>query len=390
MWILGLMGMGVAAALSTRNPPISTTNPTESVLAGIVWMSSWVGFGLVGALLASTRPSNRIGWTLCGITFSLGLVVFAGSYGRYALVTQPGSVPFGRLAAWLTAWTFVVPVTLAVVLVLLYPTGSATTRLGRFLTRAFLSVAALDMISFGLRPGPVEGDTPPYNPLGIPGAEQFLNPIISFLGTVLALLAVVAVLDLFVRFRRSRGIERQQFRWFLTTVGTFPILFLLANVVEGQVVGAGGIDPTVVVFPLWGNGTAAAIAIAVTRHGLYEIDRIISRTVSYGLVTAVLVVLYLGAVFVLRNLLPLEGELAVAGSTLLVAALFNPLRRRIQTAVDRRFNRSRFDAQVTMEALSRRLSSQVDLSELGRELVQIAHQTMQPEIASVWVRAARS
>jgi hypothetical protein len=107
------------------------------------------------------------------------------------------------------------------------------------------------------------------------------------------------------------------------------------------------------------------------------------------LVTAVLVGVYLGAVVVLRNLLPLQGQIAVAGSTLLVAALFNPLRRRIQNAVDRRFNRSRFDAQVTMEALSRRLSSQVDLSALGRELQQVAHQTMQPETVSVWVREAR-
>lgn len=389
MWILGLIGMGVAAVLSARNPPISTTESTESVASGIIWLSSWVGFGLVGALLVSTRPSNRIGWILCGITFSLGLVASAGGYGRYALVTEPGIYPLGRPAAWLTTWTFVVPVTLAVVLVLHYPTGSATTTLGRLLTRTFLILAAFDALAFALRPGPVEGDTPPNNPIGVPGAERFLNPIISSLGIVLALLALVAVFDLFARFRRSGGIERQQFRWFLTTVGTFPILFLIANLVEGRFFSVDGFDPTVVVFPLWGNGTAAAIAIAVTRHGLYEIDRIISRTVSYGLVTAVLVGVYLGAVVVLRNLLPLQGQAAVAASTLLVAALFSPLRGRVQNAVDRRFNRSRFDAQLTMEALTRRLSSQVDLSELGRELQQVAHQTMQPEIVSVWVREAR-
>jgi hypothetical protein len=336
--------------------------------------------------VVSSRPSTRIGWILSGITSSLGLAIFAQAYARFDLVS-PDMLPFGRASTWIAAWAFMVPLTLAAVLVLLYPTGSPATSLGRFVTRAFLILAGLDAVAFALRPGPVEGDTPPNNPLGVPGADRFLNPIISFLGTVLALLAVVAVVDLFVRFRRSRGVERQQCRWFFAAVGTFPILFLLATILEEQIIGVDGFDPTVVVFPLWGNGTAAAIAVAVTRHGLYEIDRIISRTVTYGLVTAALVGVYLGAVFVLGNLLPLQGELAVAGSTLLAAALFNPLRRRIQGVVDRRFNRSRYDAEVTMEGLSRRLASQVDLSEVARELEQVVRETMQPVHVSVWVRS---
>jgi hypothetical protein len=197
---------------------------------------------------------------------------------------------------------------------------------------------------------------------------------------------VMAVVDLFVRFRRARGVERQQFRWFLMAIATFPILFIAAVILEEQVLGYEGFDPVVLAFALWGNGTAAAIGLAVTRHGLYEIDRIISRTVTYGLVSAVLIGVYLATVFVLGSLPPLQGELAVAGSTLLAAALFNPLRRRIQNAVDRRFNRSRFDRERTMEAMSRRLSSEVDLGELGRDLERVAGQTMQPVTVSVWVR----
>jgi hypothetical protein len=129
-----------------------------------------------------------------------------------------------------------------------------------------------------------------------------------------------------------------------------------------------------------------AFGVAVLRYRLYEIDRIISRTVTYGLVSTVLIGVYLAAVFVLGTVLPRQGELAVAGSTLLAAALFNPLRRRVQAIVDRRFNRSRFDTERLIEGLSRRLSSEVDLAELGRELQLVASHTMQPANVSVWLR----
>lgn len=386
MWALGLVGMAVAAPLVARNPPISTTERPEDMLAGIVWLSSFVGFGLVGARVVSSRPSNRIGWILSGITFSMGLLVFAGAYGRYTLVTAPGTLPLGQLAAWLTAWVVLVPVTLAVALVLLYPTGSITTTLGRFVTRAFLSLAALDVVAFALRPGPVEGDTPPNNPIGLPGADRFLDPTISFLGAALALLFVIGIFDLYVRFRRSRGIERQQFRWFFAAFGAFPILFILANLLEELAIRANGFDPTVVIFPLWGIGTAAAIAVAITRHGLYEIDRIISRTLSYTLVVSFLGLVFFGVVTVLTTVLPAESDLAVAGSTLMVAALFNPVRTRVQVWVERRFNRSRFDAQRVMDRFAGSLQDRVDSEEVVSGWISVVSETMQPTSVAVWVR----
>jgi hypothetical protein len=338
--------------------------------------------------VVSSRPSNRIGWILSGITFSTGLVVFAGAYGRYALVTAPGTLPLGQLAAWLTAWVVLVPVTLAIALVLLYPTGSITTPLGRLVTRAFLSLAALDVVAFALRPGPVEGDTPPNNPIGLPGADRFLDPTISFLGAALALLFVIGIFDLYVRFRRSRGIERQQFRWFFAAFGAFPIVFILANLLEELVIGANGFDPTLVIFPLWGIGTAAAIAVAITRHGLYEIERIISRTLSYTLVVAFLSLVFSGVVTVLTTVLPAESDLAVAGSTLMVAALFNPVRTRVQVWVERRFNRSRFDAQRVMDRFAGSLKDRVDSEEVVDGWISVVSETMQPASVAVWVRSS--
>jgi hypothetical protein len=355
-------------------------------LEDILWVSSFVGFGLVGALVVSSRPSNRIGWILSGITFSVGLGVFVSAYGRYALVTAPGTLPLGGPAAWVTAWGVLVPVTLVVFLVLLYPTGSITTTLGRFVAKVFLFLAALDLAAFALRPGPVEGDTPPRNPLGISGADRFLDPTIEFLGAVLALLFVVVVIDLFVRFRRSRGVERQQFRWFLTAVGVLPILFILANLLEQGITGERGFDPTAVIFPLWGIGTAAAIAVAITRHGLYEIDRIVSRTLSYTLVVGFLAMVFFGVVTALTALLPAESDLAVAGSTLAVAALFNPVRRRVQAWVDRRFNRSRFEAERVMEEFAGNLRDQVDPDEVVHGWVGVVSETMQPTTVAVWVK----
>ena len=385
MWVLGLAGMAIAAVLALRNPSISTSEPLED----IIWVSSFVGFGLVGALVVSNRPSNRIGWILSGITFSMGLGLFAIDYGRYALVTAPGTLPLGDAAAWVTTWWVMVPVTLAMLLVLLYPTGSATTTLGRFLTPVFLSLAALDLVAHALRPGSVEGDTgPPYNPFGVPGTEPFLDSTVGFLGKVVALLFVVGVFDLFFRFRRSHGVERQHFRWFFSFFAAFPILFILANLLEGLIIGENGFDPMVVIYPLWGIGTAAAIAVAITRHGLYEINRIVSRTVSYTLVVVLLALLYLGTVTVLANFLPAESPVAVAGSTLAVAALFNPLRRRVQAWVDRRFNRSRYDTQKVMDDFAGSLRDRVDPDGVVDGWVGVVSETMQPSTVGVWVRDA--
>jgi len=384
MWLSGVALIVLAAVLSEVNPPISTTQVEESALEGAIWLSTWVGFGLVGALVVSSRPANRIGWVMCGITPAVGLSLFAGEYSRFALVTEPGSWPLGGPAAWVATWGFLPVVALVMTLVVTYPSGNPS-RLGRWILRTFLFVTLADALVFAFRPGPVQGDTPPDNPLGIPGARDLLDPATEWLGTVLGVIALLAVVDLVIRFRRSSGVERLQFRWFVLAVAAFPVMFFAASLLE-EVLGPEGFDPVVLVFALWGNGTAAAIGIAITRHGLYEINRVISRTVGYGLVVLLLAAVYLGAVTWLTSLLPDQSDLAVAASTLGVAAMFSPIRRLVLTRVDRRFNRSRYDAEMVMDDFSGSLRNQVDGPEVVSGWIEVVSKTMHPASAGVWVR----
>jgi hypothetical protein len=242
------------------------------------------------------------------------------------------------------------------------------------------------MISYALRPGPIEGDTPPNNPLGIPGTESFFDPIIEALGLLLAFIAVLATIDLVIRFRKSSGVERLQFRWFALAIAAFPIMFLSAIVLEETVLGYEGVDPVVFVIALWGNGAAAAIGIAVTRHGLYEIDRFVSRTVTYAVVAIVLAAVFAAVVVGIQLFLPRSNDLAVAASTLAAAALFGPLRRRVQATVDRRFNRRRYDAEHMVEGFTMKLRDTVDLSTVDNELQDLVIRTMEPAVVAVWLR----
>jgi hypothetical protein len=378
--------MAASAVLALTNDPISTTQPPESPVEGALWLLSWVGFGLVGAIVVTRQPRNRIGWILCWITLQVGLSVFIPAYARYGLETVTTDLPLASIAAWLGTWFFL-PVTILVVsLVVLFPTGRAETALGRWALRAFVAVASVEMIAYALRPGPVEGDTPPNNPLGIPGTQSFFDPLIERLGLLLAFIAVLAAVDLVIRYWRSSGVERLQFRWFATAIAAFPIMFLTAVVLEETLLGYEGLDPVVLVFALWGNGAAAAIGIAVTRHGLYEIDRFVSRTVSYAVIAVLLAGVFGAGVVGLQMLLPSSNDLAIAASTLAVAALFSPLRRRVQATVDRRFNRRRYDAEHMVEGFTVKLRDTVDLSTVDNELQDLVIRTMEPAVVAVWLR----
>ena len=332
-------------------------------------------YGAIAGVIIFRRDGHPVGWLLLVLGVTMLLITRLEGFPGVPSAVEGLALSIG--------WPFLFAQLAA--LTLIFPSGhlpAGNTRWARIGRAVGRRVLPLFLVMTVLADSP---DTERVaNPLG------FFPPSVwwaGLLGIVLTLLT--GAVSLVVRRRHSTGAERAQLGWVVLPLAFLGVAILTAliTVLVSELTGAP--EPGE---GIWTSVYLALLAfpvtfgVAILRYRLYEIDRFISRTVSYGLVTAVLVAVYLGSVFVLGNLLPLQGDLAVAGSTLLAAALFNPLRRRVQGAVDRSFNRSRFDAQVMLDDLSRRLSDEVDLSQLDRELRQVAQHTMQPVTVSVWVR----
>lgn len=331
--------------------------------------------GIVGALLAVRRPRNPVGWLL-GL-LSVGFLAFDAVVVVVA-ATAPSSALWVRLVAWLGNWVWALGHAGVIFLLLLVPTGRPLSPRWRVVGRVAAGVIALVITTTALIPGALEASPRLTNPFGI-GAVGALGPVvIGALIGVMTLLVPVGAASLVLRFVRSRGVERQQLKWLAWGVA----VLLVAQVGEQF-----GLVPRVLA-PLGGLTMTAAFVVAVTRYRLFEIDRVVSRTVSYAALTAVLAGVYIGSVVLLQAALrPLtsESDLAVALSTLAVAALFGPLRRRVQGSVDRRFNRRRYDAAQAVEAFGQRLRDEVDLDEVAAELQATVAATVQPRMASLWL-----
>jgi hypothetical protein len=359
-----------------------------------------VGYAFVGALVAARQPANAIGWILLvtGIALALGALVDANLMLEEAIARE--------LSGWLSEWTWYVWLTLAgVFLPLLFPTGRLLSP--RWRPVLWLSVAAIacSVLGSALDPGRLDVDSavPVENPFGIGGPVGDAMPVLSRLGDVLAGIAfLLAAISLVLRFRRSQGIERQQLKWFayVGLLAATGLAIAMAQVLFGaqpsddteggwlEVVGAVGwfvaLGSIVIGIPI-------ATGMAILRHRLYDIDVVINRTLVYGALTATLAAAYLGTVLLLQLALsPLteDSGLAIAGSTLAVAALFRPARARIQEQVDRRFYRSKYDAAHTIERFGTRLRDEVELDSLRAELRAVAAETMQPAHVSLWLREA--
>lgn len=348
-----------------------------------------VAFTAMGALIITRRPSHPIGWLMLASAIEpIGEFVF--DYAAHANSEQGQ-----ELAAWLAAWLSPPIPTLSLpFFLLLFPDGRLVSR--RWLPVAWLAVglAVLMPVSSALAPRPItlEG-TGRVNPLPLPGRWGEVFQTLQSVGwPVFFLVVAVSTIAVIARLRRSRGLERQQMKWFSFGAGIVGFGMLAAAttdfLVEAEVLGEEGYVVGNLLLVIGFIALGISIAIAVLRYRLYEIDRVISRTVSYVLLVVMLTGIYTGGVFLVQSLLPGEepGDLAVAASTLAAAALFSSLRRRVQTLVDRRFNRSRYNAQRVVEDFSRRLRDQLDLNDLARELETLASTTVQPATISVWLR----
>src|SRR5262245_41363700 len=353
------------------------------------------GFGVVGALIAMRVPGNRIGALLVAIGFWAAAIGFTTEYAAYGLIVAPGSVPFALAASWLATWVWVPFAGLSTTfLVLIFPDGHLLSP--RWRPAAWLAAVAIALTAatMALLPGPIANVPSLDNPLGVsPSAAPALQAVTVLALVLLALAVVLSATSLVVRVRKSTGVARQQLKWFaaaavfagLTLAGP-TTLFNLAITRDPAVQTVKAFQILTIVALLT---VPIAVGIAVLRYRLFEIDRLISRTISWAIVTGLLVAAFVALVLGLSSVLePLTGgnTLAVTGSTLLTAALFAPLRNRVQRAVDRRFDRSRYDGERLMAAFGERRRNEVDLVMVSDDVLATVDAAVRPSQSGLWLR----
>jgi len=349
-------------------------------------------FSTVGALIASRRPRNTIGWIFCASGLLAGLAVFTDDYAQYALVLYPGTLPFARTAAWVQNWVWPLVLCPAALFVLLFPDGRPPSRRWRPVAWIFAAALAGWAVSQALIPGRlVNAGYDATNPFGI----EALRSVFWMLGGVSLVLLLVAsvasVASVVVRFRRSRGTERNQLKWIAYAAAVMMLVVLAQLTVESVVpMNDALVNALNLALSTTITGVPIAAGIAILKHGLYDIDVLINRTLVYGALTAMLAGVYLGGVVLSQSLFRTfaggDPHLAVVASTLAIAALFTPLRRVIQSFIDRRFYRKKYDAAKSLEEFSRRLRDETDLDALREGSLAVVRETVAPEHVSIWLR----
>lgn len=358
---------------------------TDFFIAGILNVLFFIG---LGTLLSLRQPTNPIGWLLTAGGMTTLLTEVAGEYAAHAIADGRGTVA-ARLAAALDANLFPLALGCSVALpLLLFPSGRLRSAWSKRLFVTMLVDIPLLLTAFALAPGPLidptNSSTLPINPTGVELLAS-VTSVATNIGLPVFMLSLAAsVIGVSVRVRSAAGIERQQLRW-VRAGAVLAIGGVLTVYVGGYLLGLpAGIANIAVTVGL--GCLPVTFTVAILRYRLYELDRIVSRTVTYAAVTGLLVAIYVGLVTAVSRLTPSGSSLAVASSTLAVAALFQPVRRRVQRAIDRRFNRARYDAARTVEEFSLRLRDEVDLEAIRADLVSVVLETLQPVSAAVWLR----
>ena len=369
--------------LAWAGPPVAT------------FLTQIVSFSVVGALIASHRPENPIGWLFLAAALFYGIEIAGEEYAIYALFTNPGSLPLGAELAWLTDWIWAPGFGIILVfLPLLFPDGHP-------LSRRWRGVAWLGGLSIGLicvltsivlwpERGPALLQLGSYAGEVEEWRSAVLDWVLRIGGPMLLLAGVGAVISLVVRYRRARGDVRQQIKWFASAAAlTVVWLFVFQQSTRGLPEAIVALSGLLVIASI-----PVATGIAILKYRLYDIDILINRTLVYGSLTATLVALYFVGIVLLQRIFVLltcqQSTLAVVASTLLIATLFNPLRRRIQSFIDKRFYRRKYDAAKTLEAFSVKLRDETDLQTLNNDLVGVVQETMQPAHVSLWLRPEKA
>src|SRR5215210_6379581 len=387
LWALSLALTALSLLLLVLNlshPDV----PVYSFWAENVLMA--VGFSTVGAVVVPRLPpENPIGWLFCAIGFIWAVLHFSGEYAIYTLLAAPRSLPGGEVASWIYSWPWVLALGLIVFLGLLFPNGRLPSDRWRWFARlsALLTLVGAFLAAFS--PGLPVGLPAIRNPLGIEVLPDAYQPVQALM---LALIAV-STTSLLVRRFYATGVERQQTKWFTytTAVAAGGAIFKYVISEPLDLVWLGRVGYALVLIGL--AGLPISMGIAITRYRLYEIDIIINRTLVYGALTATLALVYFGGVTATQEIFQTltgqeqQPQLVIVISTLVIAALFNPLRRRIQSFIDRRFYRRKYDARKTIERFSAKLRDETDLDALSDDLVGIVRETMQPEHVSLWLRS---
>jgi hypothetical protein len=387
---LAILSIGLEPRASGLDGPPSAA---DAVTAAVYFVAV-AAFATVGAFVIWRRPGNAIGWVFLAIGVAVSLRVGAAQYAEYSLVVRPGALPGGRFAVSLGEALSTLMFALLGLALLLFPDGRLPSPRWRKLLWILGAAGLFGVVGLGLRPGHF-AETAWFdafsNPLGV-GSDPEPFDALGGLAWLLATSGLVACgVAMVRRMRRAHGIERLQLKWIAFAASLFAVGFLVISITFFVELSGSIIDPLRTAVLGFGFCTIPiAAGIAILRYRLYDIDVVINRTLVYGALTAILAGVYIGSVLLLQLLLrPLtaDSNLAIAGSTLAVAALFRPARARIQGAVDRRFFRRKYDAARTLERFGAHLRDEVALDSLSAELRAVVVETMQPSHVSLWLRA---
>jgi hypothetical protein len=392
VWALSLVFVLLCVPLYWSTSPSAVLVGVPQIVAVLPLAGLVLAFSTVGALIVARLPGNPIGWILCAAGLSIGFTTLASGYAVFSLAAHD-LMPGTEWAAWFAYWIWVPGVGPAMTFgLLLFPDGRPPTR--RWRIGGLLAAVSLAALGFGLAftPGPLPDYPEVDNPVGVAFIEGSALEDGGVGWFLLSACVVICAVSMAVRYRRTTGEQRQQIKWFVFAsvliAGGWAASWAAQDAASGSAGAWGVVSLMLGIGSLL--GIPAAVGIAILRHHLYDIDVIINRTLVYGSLTASLVAAYFGGVvglqYAFRVLTGGESQLAVVASTLAIASLFTPLRRRIQTFIDRQFYRKKYDARKTLEAFTAQLRDETNLEALSNDLVGVVRETMQPSHISLWLR----